>query len=996
MKNYLQIFVVILVWQFILPFHSLGNSVTDSLLNIIHTTTDDSVKVHKYIDLCDMNSYSNSNLAIKYAQRAIEVADSFNYYNGVAKGYERMGNAYFQLGENKRAAECYKKAYTVNQKVGNYQLDASVNYNLGNIQHELGNYDSAIIYAKKAGEIFISNNDSVGYGVSLYLEANEYSTKGNYFMATDKLLNALQIFRNRQVRDWEIYVLNALVEIYNVQKHYDKSLQLLNVCLEYHRKFNNTKFEAITYRLMGDVYLELENYDRARTTLDSSYYLTNTYGFKQEKVKTMYSLAELEFDTENTNKAMQIYQDGLVLSRELDDELFQCSNLLGIGQCYNRQKKYQQSIKYINQSVEHALNIGEHYKLRDGYLTLSENYEALQQPMKALDNYKKYKLYNDSINEQENKRQFAELTSKYETEIKEQQITELEKEKVIAESNNKRVVALWILTIVVALLIVSILIMAYRRNKTLLANEKELDRMKSDFFANVSHEFRTPLTLILGPVHDLLKDPEAGYFHPDLRIVHKHARRLLTLINQILDLSKLDSGKYKLNIAKEDIVAAVKSTVYAFHSMAESNRINLKVESDKEQSMVNFDRENIETIINNLLSNAFKFEPEGGEITVTLNTEYQPQKHLIQLVVCNRGSYISKEDCNSIFNRYYQSENNSKSGYGSSGTGIGLALTRELVELHGGKISVESSKEKGTCFFVLVPSNQPETNERSRSGSQVIPLDQHMVVEKKEPGITDQNAGKSKLPLVLIVEDQPEVQSYIRSILKANFRTETANDGEEGVQKANELVPDLIVSDVMMPRKDGIELTHDLKTNVVTSHIPIILLTAKASVESKLEGLGAQADEYLTKPFNSEELKLRIDNILTSRQKLRERFSRELVVKPQNLVIQSVDEAFISKVFKAIDEHLSDEAFSVEELSDMIGLSRSQLHRKLDALTNKTASQLIREYRLERARELIGKNAATISEISYKVGFSSPTYFNKCFKDYFNSTPGDIKNLQRT
>ncbi len=924
-----------------------AQSIEDSLVTVIHSATDDSVIVMNYIKLCDLNNYNNTKKAIEYAQKALDVSAKTSYYFGLAKGYERMGNAYFQLGDNNKAAENYLKAREANNKVGNYEIEGSVLYNLGNIQFELGNYDKSTSYAEEAGKVFLSHNDSVGYGATLYMISGNYGSMGNYDQAIKAALKALGIFQRLKVKSWEIYAFDKLVEMYNVQKKYDKSLEILKTNLSFHRKLDNQKFTAITYRMMGDIYLELKDYDKARTVLDSSFYINDSRGFVQEKIKTMYSQGNLEYETEHFEKAQNIYEEGLKLSIELDDELFKCSNYLGIGKCMFKERKYNSAVKYLDQSIEHGKNIKDNYKLSDAYKIMSESFEALNQFEKALENYKFYTQYSDSVTVQENKRQFAEMASKYEAEKKEQQISALQLEKQTVQSNQRRVTILWIFTSFIALLIVSILVLAYRKNRQLLAAEKELDKIKSRFFANISHEFRTPLTLILGPVNDLLQKKESKPFRKDLILVEKQANRLLILINQILDLSKLDAGKYQLQVATGDFVPVLKSTVMSFHSLAEIKNIHLEVKKDTDELVINFDRENIETILNNLLSNAFKFEPEGGSIEVVMNSRDFIRKNQLQLTVTNRGSYIPPVLCNKLFDRFYQSENE-KVGKGS---GIGLALTRELVELHGGTITVESSVENGTCFTIVLPTNKPVTNENFVSAEKPptkVPVEETAPASAGNSSVASQ---KSNAQVVLIVEDHPEVMDYIQSVLQPEYRIETALNGKEGIDRAIELVPDVIISDVMMPEKDGIEVTHTLKNNELTSHIPIILLTAKASVESRLEGLGAKADAYLTKPFNASELQLRIKNMLEEREKLREKYSHELIIKPQNIVVKSLDEVFIEKICVTIEDNIGNEEFSVEDLSKNIGLSRSQLHRKLEAITAKTASQFIREYRLERARE---------------------------------------------
>jgi signal transduction histidine kinase/DNA-binding response OmpR family regulator len=972
------------------------DSKEDSILNVIHSSDIDSVKFHNYIKLCDLFNYNDAGKSIEYAQKAISVAEEIEYHEGIARGYERMATAYFQLGEHIIAQDNYLKAREANKKAYYYEIEASILYNLGNIQYELGNYGQSSEYALEAGELFLSHDDSIGYGVTRYMISGNQGATGNYDQAIETALEALGIFQRKNVRSWEIYAFDKLVHLYNVQQKYDESLKILETNLAYHQNSENAKFTAITYRMIGDIYLILEDYENARTALDSSFTINSSHGFKQEEIKTLYSLGLLEYETQHIEKAQLLFDRGLKLSMDLDDALFKCSNYLGLGKCLYEQQDYTAAIHMLEESIALAKRIGNMENLRDGYLFLSMNYQELDQPAMALTNYKSYKQFSDSITAQENKRQFAELTSKYEAAEKEQQISRLQEEKNEVQVNNRRVIALWMLTIIVSVLILVIVILAWQKNKQLLATEKELDKIKSRFFANISHEFRTPLTLILGPLHDLIKKEESRPFHAELTLIENNARRLLTLINQILDLSKLDAGKYRLNVVRADLIAMMKRAVWSFHSLAEMKKIELSFDADVDALDANFDPEMVETMLNNLMSNALKFEPEGGHIKVKVQARETGKKEQVTWSVTNRGSSISAEDQDQIFNRFFQSEGTQDFGKGS---GIGLALVRELVELHEGSIRVESSVEYGTSFVIQLTSNLPlsspqgtvDTQVRNRrsEASPSVPVAAGNKEEGKEASSGEEENG-GNLPVVLVVEDHSEVMNYIHSVLAKDYQVKKAWNGQEGIEEAKTLIPDIIISDVMMPVKDGTQMVNELKNHELTSHIPIILLTAKASIESRLEGLESKADGYLTKPFHGDELKLRIRNMLDARNKLRDKYSKELILKSQHMVVKSMDEAFVEKLCQNVEDNIANEDFSVEELARNIGLSRSQLHRKLEAITGKSASQFIREYRLERARELIEKKVGTIAEISFQVGFSSPGYFNKCFKEYFKTTPGEL------
>ncbi len=538
---------------------------------------------------------------------------------------------------------------------------------------------------------------------------------------------------------------------------------------------------------------------------------------------------------------------------------------------------------------------------------------------------------------------------------------------------------------------------------------KEVDQLKMQFFQNISHEFRTPLTLILGPIEKLLGTtvPEDTQKR-ELRMMRRNAQRLLRLINQLLDLSKLEAGGMKLHTSKGNIVAFIKGMTMSFHSLAERKEIFLDVRPDVEELEVYFDKEKLEKIIINLLSNAFKFTPENGEIVVGLSVSADR----VHIAVRDTGIGIPSEKLPHIFNRFYQVD--SSTTRTQEGTGIGLALVKDLVELHHGTISVTSEPGKGSEFIVSLPLGRahlkPEEIADDSVGATVTsPLptidkesDALGHSERSEVSENSQtlrpvfdgpqgDKGEEK-PILLIIEDNADVREYIKSYLLPTYTVVEAHDGAEGVEKAKETIPDLIISDVMMPKMDGYEVCSRLKQDEKTSHVPIILLTAKAAKEDKIGGLETGADDYLIKPFDSAELLVRVKNLIETRRKLREKFGKELVsLKPSEVAVTSVDQVFLKKVMDAIESKIGDEEFGVTELADTIGLSSKQLQRKLKGLANTTANDFIRSFRLQRAKELLQKDSTTIAEIAYSVGFSSPAYFTKCFQEQFGQTPSEVR-----
>jgi len=548
---------------------------------------------------------------------------------------------------------------------------------------------------------------------------------------------------------------------------------------------------------------------------------------------------------------------------------------------------------------------------------------------------------------------------------------------------------------------------------------KEINRMKSHFFANISHEFRTPLTLILGPSENILTEAPSENTVKQAGAIKRNANRLLLLISQLLDLSKLEAGKLELKASRANIVSFIKGFTMSFESLAEGKNITLKVSAEKEQIELYFDKEKMIKIMSNLLSNAFKFTQEGGYITVTIN-----EKNLdsVYIKVGNNGIGVAKEKLSKLFDRFYQVDDSNTRE--QEGTGIGLALVKELVELHQGKISVDSEpgdpNKTGTGwteFIIELPLGRKhlrnyEIIEDEVSADEVIMsyaesgakklnefdiLDSSRQQDGQALSISnrttqnDSEADEDKI-IILVVEDNADVREFIKDSLGNGFQIQEASNGEMGVWKAEQIIPDLIISDIMMPKMDGNELTRILKNNEKTSHIPIILLTAKSEQESKLEGLETGADDYLTKPFDIKELLIRIKNLINIRRKLQERYSSVdyfHVKKETEKKLTNLEEQFICKVMEVIENHLSEEAFTIEQFGKEVGMSRVQLHRKLKALSGKSASHYLRSVRLQKAKKMIEEQKGNISEIAYSVGFSSPQYFTRTFKEEFGYPPSE-------
>jgi signal transduction histidine kinase/ligand-binding sensor domain-containing protein/DNA-binding response OmpR family regulator len=537
-----------------------------------------------------------------------------------------------------------------------------------------------------------------------------------------------------------------------------------------------------------------------------------------------------------------------------------------------------------------------------------------------------------------------------------------------------------------------------------LTKMQEMDRLKSYFFTNISHEFRTPLTLILSPIRDMAAGTFKGDVKKQYQMVIRNGERLLRLINQLLDLSKLGAGSMKLKTSNLDIVGFLRPIVAAFDSFALRSHIKFSFEHPLEPVFVYLDPDKFEKIITNLLSNAFKFTREG-EIKLTVRVFSDPQDKLmlgetlhgkVEIAVTDSGTGIPQEYLSSIFDHFYQVAYHSN----AEGSGIGLSLTKELVELHKGTIHVESIEGKGSVFKVLLLQGRDHLKDTEIDESDgpialanrtIAGFDQMAPANVAASAADNASDIREQLPRILIVEDNTDMRTYIKQSLQENYHIIEASDGIEGLKKGMENIPDLIVSDVMMPGIDGITLCKNLKQNIYTSHIPVILLTAKADLESRIEGLETGADEYLSKPFNSYELQVRTRNLIRSREILRERFtkSQKLVLEPKEISITSLDEKFLKNVLQIIEKNMGVSEFRVESLGKELEMDPMAVYRKLKALTGQTAVEFIRTIRLKRAAQLLKQQKLTVAEVTYNVGFNDLQYFRTCFKKQFGVSPSE-------
>ncbi|MEL7145492.1 MAG: ATP-binding protein, partial [Bacteroidota bacterium] len=652
-----------------------------------------------------------------------------------------------------------------------------------------------------------------------------------------------------------------------------------------------------------------------------------------------------------------------------------------LGAAYLKLQNEEQALNSLNKAYQHKAKLKEvqqaivHYFLAKAYE--KTNIDSAYYHLSTYDSL--YEIYYES----EALRKISESDVKFQNEQQAKEIAQNALQLNIARQDRMKIIYSAVIAGFLLVLVSMVLFFRQRMKKAAVEHrlqqeqmEKQrlstLNEMKSAFLTNISHEFRTPLTLIQGPLAALSENHARPMRQRYLELIQRNTDRLQTLIDQLLDLAGLEVGAVKLLHSKGNLRQALMGFCHSFDSMAERKGIVYRVTIDENLSGGIFDSDALEKILTNLLSNAFKFTDEAGSVTCKVTSTGKQ----LQLEVSDTGMGIAEEALSRVFDRFYQDK--SSESQHVEGSGIGLSLTKELVILWGGTISVSSELGVGTCFTVMLPV-------------EFTPLPASDAATEPDTNFTQAIQSIIAQHTVLIIEDNAEMSTYIGDQLSDSYCILQAVDGQQGLNLAFEAIPDLIISDLMMPKVNGLSVCEQLKADERTSHIPVILLTAKATQADRVIGLDAGADDYQSKPFDREELKLKIRNLINLQQRIQVRIkSQSLIQLEADPDLTSVDKTFLKKVNELIIEQLGDDGFGVNQLSEMMGLSRSQLHRKLKAISGFSANELIRNIRLEKAMEQLSNQMGSISEVAYQTGFSSPAYFATCFREKYGYAPSEL------
>ena len=533
-----------------------------------------------------------------------------------------------------------------------------------------------------------------------------------------------------------------------------------------------------------------------------------------------------------------------------------------------------------------------------------------------------------------------------------------------------------------------------------LARKKEVEiaEMKTRFFTNITHELRTPLTLISGPVEEMMESGKLnGKLKDYLITIHQHTQRLSKLVNQLLDFRKAESGHMKMEAAKGNIVKFSHEIFLSFQELADRDRIDFRFEPDQEEIPLFYDRDKMEIVLCNLLSNAFKYSPTGGRINLSIRqipeSSFFSQGHC-EISISDNGPGMPEELIAKIFDRFFQIANTDS--VKMVGTGIGLSLVKNIVELHEGQIKVSSEVNEGSTFSIFLPLGRAHLSDKQLiSEFKDSEHPSHYQPANNFTSSTPENhplvypANESERVKLLVVDDNLEIRTFIRKTLELDYQIIEAENGIQAIEASNEKLPELIISDVMMPEMDGLSLCRHLKENEKTAHIPVILLTARTSTVFKVEGFNSGADAYVTKPFNPKVLKAQVSSILQARKKLKEYFSKIVTLEPTNIEITSFDEKFLNEIIALVENNLTNDLLSRDFLAQSMAMSPSTFYRKIKTLTGHTTNAFIRSIRLKRAGQMMHDSGLNISEIAYQVGYNDLKYFRTCFREQFGMNPSE-------
>ncbi len=953
----------------------------DSLERQLALENVDSSKVNILLDLSDEQRYENPEKAEQNVIKALEIAATLGDKKHEVLGLISRADLLTDRSSFDSAITVFRKALSIAERIKFVDGKSAALIGLGNSHTRKGNLNKGEEYLRLNIAFAKEIEDFEGVASSYNNLGNVYNERGEYKKAMEAYTNAAKM--NSKIGNEK----NAGINMANIgliqQKlnNFEQALVYFRKSDTLFKKFDFLPGQAFVLKNMGIVFRNQEKPEEALEQYGRALASYEKMGSKREMSQVYQNIGNIYSDLKESSKAIKNYRRSLSIAKAINDSINISMASQSLGQEFLYVKELDSSERYSGRAIEIASTIGAYLTEMDGYKTLSEANYAKGNHKSAYDFRIQFEKRKDSLYNIEKRDLAEEIEAKYQNEQKTKEIALLASEKEVqALQLNKRknernaIIAFALLILSLAGLLYNQFRIKQKSNKEL----QELDRLKSNFFANISHEFRTPLTLIQGPIEHLEQNPDEKLAVDDIKMIRRNTNKVLGLVNQLLDLSRIDEGRLRLKLTEGDVFKCLRTAAASFNSHAAQHNMDYRVKVPDEAFWTAFDRDKLEKVIYNLLSNAFKFS-EDGEM-VGFETSHCGEELLIQVSDSGRG--IAEDKLPFIFDRFYQVDGSTTKD--SEGSGIGLSLSKDMVQLMDGTITVSSEEGKGTYFTVQIPMEKIKTPH---------PQPEMMAQEpqkelKRSRAFEFPKTDNREVPRILVIEDNEDMRQHIKKQLLQKYRIIEAKDGVRGLKMATSDMPDLIITDLMMPKMDGMELCKELKTHLNTSHIPIIMLTARAGEENKIEGLETGADEYLTKPFSTKELRVRVANLIDQRQRLREHYTENQgTLNPEIITTNSLDKRFLEQVLNLLEEKHSDFNFNVPQMQRELAMSKTQLNRKLKALTGESPRDLLRNFRLKRAAQLLGRKADTVTQVAYQVGFNNLSYFAKCFKEQYGVSP---------
>ena len=934
----------------------------------------------------------NFELAKVYAHAA------YNHFHQVENNYQAE-NSYWLLINNNQVEYIDTLIQVIKTNLSNVENETDKVFQyltLTNLYNKKGNRKEAMLFVQQAMELADRNKEIKGM-IKAYNQIAFYfiEVQKNYSMALEYYKKAFEIVpEDNPILRAELYI--NIGEMHHQLGDDSLALDYYNRALVISKQQNHRHTKASAYMKLGEINYEHENY------ADAKYFYTKCYETNCDvcpRIKfhqALMSIGHVHLLENEFKKAGKYYNMGQALADSSADPRAKVISLQSFARLYEKQNNIPKTIQYLKE----AQQVSESNNYLKGELEsaklLSQLYTKTGDYKLAFRYLKEANRLADSIDQANEIENLAKLETYFDFKQLQDQ-KEFERAKAKEELDKQKLFGrIYISGALVIALFGFLLYWGYRRkqrdNKILheqkLSIEKmskkvhEADHLKLQFFTNISHEFKTPLTLILGITEKLsetVKESQA------VDLIRKNSLKLLQLVNHLLDLRKIDNLQMKLSVREDDLVKFTKGLAGSFETLAREKNIELKVSPSNEILLAFFDQEKIEKILSNLISNALKFTPQNGKVIIQISG---PVEGRCSIEVMDNGIGIAQKEMNNIFKRFYRVNNN-----GGMGSGIGLAMVKELAEVHRGNIHVTKNDIGGTSFFLDIPVQKHAYTEEEITVEKYEPeaneYPDYNEIEDTRLKYTEVREPESDKKIILIVEDNGDLRNYLCELFIKQFAVLEADNGKQGYEMAHKYIPDIIISDIMMPQLSGLQLTDKLKNNETTSHIPIILLTAKNDLGTRISSFEKGADEYISKPFDSVILLSRVDNLLRMRKQLSEKFSNQYKLQPREITIENSDKVFLDKTILLIEKHISDPNLNVDFLCLELGISRTQLYRKLNALTEYPPKQFIRIIRLKRAAQILEQGQNNIAEVMDATGFSNYSFFNNCFKEFFGEYPKD-------